>query len=166
MTQRVSRKEKEAVIVISQEERVALYRTAQEQLDARILNASGSSLHSLVKKTFTTLDISTLCPVYIKALTRLTQETIILMDSTDVLKRLKARNILRQNPNIEVWISGTEFGERAELDNLGRLFVVEKRKESLVEMREKIVESNRQIKNKKKGREINDNVHRKPTSRL
>ncbi len=115
------------MITLSNEERSKLFRTAQEQLDTRIHNSKGSSTDSLIELTFKKLDIEALCPNYIKAKKELAKEFAEDSLSPDVTKRMKARETVKKNRDIETWTVNDNAGTNVELNNLSKEFKKVKR---------------------------------------
>ncbi|MCP4475374.1 MAG: hypothetical protein GY821_12580 [Gammaproteobacteria bacterium] len=110
------------MIKINEKEQLKLFKTAQEQLEVRIHNSKGTSTDSLINTVFNKLDIETLCPKFIKAKRDKARELENNLSSEDVVKRMKGRNIVKKDRDIEVWIVSESAGPLMELRKLKRTF--------------------------------------------
>lgn len=110
------------MIKISKEERLKLFKTAQDQLEVRIHNSKGTNHDFLVNMVFRKLDIAALCPNFIGAKKKLAKDFIKDATSKDVTKRVKARETVKKNRDVEIWTVNDDAGQENELKILCKTF--------------------------------------------
>ena len=110
------------MIKMPKTERLKLFKTAQDQLEVRIHNSTGTNTDSLIDIVFKKLDIESLCPTFIKAKKEAAQQFISDSLSGDVTKRVKAREAIKKDRELEVWTVNDSAGLNVELDKMGKLF--------------------------------------------
>lgn len=110
------------MIKIQKSERLNLFKVAQDQLEVRIHNSTGGNVDNLIDIVFKKLDIEFLCPTFIKAKKEEANQFINDALSVDVIKRMRAREAVKKNRDIETWTLGDQIGRMSELKKLGKLF--------------------------------------------
>lgn len=112
---------------IDNNEKMKLYRTATEQLETRIYNSKGTDRNHLIDETFNCLDLETLAPKFVKSKKDDRDEVIRLATSDDPLMRIHAREKIKANRDLEIWVVNDTVGYKFELEKLKKRFKKERK---------------------------------------
>lgn len=107
---------------ISQQEKLKIFKTAEEQLQTRIHNSKGDNIDGLINTTFNTLDIETLASAFVKERLKEMEAFKVKALSIDPLDRIKAREILKKDRDLEQWTLDKRIGFKLELEKLREEF--------------------------------------------
>ncbi len=103
---------------ISETEKLTLFKTADEQLKARIHNSKGENIERLIEHTFDRLDIEVLASKFIKAKKKEVVQFLNYAQSIDPLEKIHARELLKKDRELEVWSYSDAIGYKLELNKL------------------------------------------------
>lgn len=113
-TRRINRKEK----MLLEDEKLILFKVAEDQLQVRIYNSKGNNVKNLIEDTFNRLDIESLMPKFIKRKKVAVKEFLRHAQSIDPLDKIKARQMLKKDRELDVWSYSDETGFKLELEKL------------------------------------------------
>lgn len=106
------------MIQISQQEKLKIFKTAEEQLQSRIYNSKGDNINRLIDITFNTLDIETLASEFIKGRLKEMESFKAKALSIDPIDRIRAREIIKKDRDLEQWTVDKRIGFKLELEKL------------------------------------------------
>lgn len=110
------------MIRISEDEKLKIFKVAEEQLQDRIHNSKGTAIDRLINVTFNTLDIETLANAFVKEKLKETEAFKTKAFSIDPLDRIHARETLKKDRGLEQWITDKRIGFKIELEKLREEF--------------------------------------------
>ncbi len=110
------------MILISEDEKLRIFKVAEEQLQVRTHNSKGDNIDSLIDITFDTLDIETLAKRFIKERLKEMEAFKRKVLSLDPIDMIRAREILKKDRDLEGWIIDKRIGVRLELEKLREEF--------------------------------------------
>lgn len=110
------------MIQLGEQEKLKIFKVAEEQLQVRIHNSKGTNVNKLIDTTFNTLDIETLAKGFVKERLKEIEDFKIKALSIDPLDRIKAREILKKDRYIEQWTVDKRIGFKIELEKLREEF--------------------------------------------
>lgn len=119
------------MIVISDKEKLKLFKAAQEQLEIRLHNSKGTNIDSLIDEVFSKLDLEGICPEFVAARKKDVQElNAIYSDAIlkkDVVRIAEANAKIRTDKCLEGWKMDNELGKNIEIEILRKKFIAIKK---------------------------------------
>ena len=113
--------------MISIKEKNALFKAADEQLAARVLNSKGRKVTArLIERTFNSLDIEAIIPVYFGKKNKEIDNIINLKKSENIDDKVSARKKIRADKEVRVWVSSKIAGVEIEREKLCDEFKITK----------------------------------------